>query len=93
MSDDDSIPTIGEVLDMEADDKSKRRWLVLYDEDYDELVLDAEDQIALLVDNDQAVEILQLASHIVGDLAPKYAPDQAPIDAMIEALEEVRADE
>jgi hypothetical protein len=88
----EQIPALDNVLDMELDADGDRRYLVLYDEDYEDLLLDAEDSVALLVNCNQAVEVLRLASTVVADLAPEHAPDKEPIHAMIEALQEVRQD-
>lgn len=86
----EQIPALDDVLDMELDADEDRRYLVLYDEDYGDLLLDGEDSVAVLVNCNQAVEVLRLASSVVADLAPENAPDKEPIDAMIEALQEVR---
>jgi len=86
------MPALNDVLDMELDAEEERRYLVLYEQDYENVLLDAEDSVALLVDCNQAVEVLRLASMAVADLAPEHAPDKEPIDAMIEALQEVRQD-
>lgn len=72
----EQLPVLDEVLDMELDADDDRRYLVLYDEDYDNLLLDAGDSVALLVDCNQAVEILKLASSAVADLAPRTRPGQ-----------------
>lgn len=85
----EQVPTLDDVLDMELDDHDDRKWVVLYDEDYDDLCIDAGDSVALLVDNDQACELLGLTSEVVADLAPEYAPDKEPIQAMIDELREV----
>jgi predicted ArsR family transcriptional regulator len=86
------FPVLDDVIDMTIDtsDDDERMYLVLFEEDYDDLILDAEDSVALLVDNDQAVEILKIASNIVAELAPTQAPDKEPIQAMIDDLKEVR---
>jgi len=89
-ADGEQIPVLDDVLDMELGDEGDRRYLVLYDEDYDDVLLDGEDTVALLVDCNQAVEILRLASSAVADLAPEHAPDKEPIEAMIERLQEVQ---
>jgi hypothetical protein len=77
-------------MDLDISEDDERMYVVLYEEDYDDLLLDAEDSVALLVDNDQAVELLKLASNVVGELAPEHAPDKEPIQAMIDSLKEVR---
>jgi len=79
---------LGEVIDMELPEYDGKRWLVLFDEDYQDFMLDQEDSVALLVDNNQALEILKLASGIVADLSPEHAPEKEPLEAMIERLEE-----
>ena len=90
----DQLPTLDEVLDMELDADETQRYLVLHDEDYEDLIIDAGDSVALLVDYKQAIEVLRLASMVVADLAPGHAPDKEPIEAMIDALqEEVDGDE
>jgi len=90
----EQVPTLDDVLDMELEDDEEngRRWVVLYDEDYDDLCIDAGDSVALLVDNNQACELLKLTSEVVADLAPEYAPDKEPIQAMIDELQEVKPD-
>lgn len=86
-------PEIKDVVDMELKQESDKRWIVLYDEDYQDLLIDADDSVALLLDNNQAIELLDLASEVVAALAPQYAPDKSPREAMIEQLQEVAADE
>lgn len=88
----EQIPAFEDVVDMGLDAPEDHRYIVLFDEDYDDLVLDTEDSLGLLVGCDQAVELLKLASEVVADLAPEEAPDDDPIDAMIEALQGVRDD-
>lgn len=89
----EQIPVLEEVLDMDLDAGEDRRYLVLYDEDYEDFLVDGEDSIALLVDCNQAVEVLRLASAAVANLAPEHATDKEPIDAMIEELQRVRYDD
>lgn len=88
----EQIPTLDDVVDMELEEHDDRKWVVLYDEDYDDLLIDADDSVALLVDNNQACELLRLTSQVVADLAPEYAPDKEPIQAMIDELQEVQND-
>jgi hypothetical protein len=90
---DDDPPTLEEVFDMELDPSEEMRYIVLFDEDYHELLLDSDDSVAFLVDCNQAVEILRLASKTVAALAPDDAPDEEPMDAMIQALQEADRDE
>lgn len=61
--------TVDDYVDLDAgppDDD--HRWLVLFDEDYEDLMLDAEDNVALLVDRDQAGEVLRMACTAITDL-------------------------
>lgn len=87
----ETMPVLEDVVDMDLglEDDDERRWLVLYDEDYDDLLIDGEDSVALLLDSKQAGEVLQLASVLVGDLAAEDAPEKEPIDAIIDRLQEV----
>lgn len=85
----EQIPTLDQVLNLDLDTEDDHRYIVLFDQDYDDLLIDADDSVAILVDNDQAVELLRLTSKVVADLAPEHAPEKEPIDAMIEALQEV----
>jgi len=41
--------------------ESGRSWLVLWDEDYGDLMIDGEDNLYLLVDDEQAAEVERLA--------------------------------
>lgn len=88
----DDRPTLDEVLDMDPDEERERRWIVLFEDDYDDLVIDLADSVAVLVDCNQACELLRLTSKVVAELAPEEAPDEEPIEAMIDRLQEV-ADE
>jgi hypothetical protein len=92
-SETEQIPALDNVLDMELDANEDRRWLVLYEEDYDDILLDAEDSVALLLDCNQACEVLRLANEIVSALAPAHAPDKEPLEALIEQLQEVTDDD
>lgn len=83
------IPALDDIVDMELGEEPERRWVVLFEEDYEDVLFDAEDSVALLVDNNQAVELLRLANEAVTQLAPVDAPDEEPIDAIIGALQEV----
>jgi hypothetical protein len=80
---------IGDVVNMDLESSDERRYLVLFDEDYEDVLLDADNSVALLLDCNQAVEVLRLSSEIVGDLAPAHTPDKEPIEAMIDELQEV----
>lgn len=89
----DDTQEIGDVVDMHLEQESEKRWIVLHDEDYHKVLFDADDSVAFLVDNDQAIELLDLCSVAVAALAPQYAPDKSPREAIIQELQEVGGDE
>jgi len=90
---DSQIPALADVLEFSDDQPdSQRRWIVLFDEDYDDFVVDVEDNVGVLVDIDQTGEILRLAAETLADLSHKDATDDDVIRDMIAALKEV-ADE
>lgn len=64
---------------------SDRRWIVLYPEDYHNVMLDGDDRVALLIDGEQALEVWRLASEVLNDtgmadLAEPLAELRAIID-------------
>lgn len=87
-ADEDDAPEVGDIMDFELRDESEKRWLVLFDEDYDDLMLDGEDQVAILVDLEQAKEVLTLASEAVYDLSD-VGPDETPIELFIDELQDI----
>jgi len=64
------------------------RWLVLFDEDYENVMLDQEDNVALLVDRDQAGEVLQLACTAITALTDHR--DKEFIDFLIDELQDIQ---
>jgi len=86
----DDLPDLGDVVDFGPGKEDDRQWIILYDTDYENHIVDVDGNVGLLVDCNQGCEVLRLASETVFRLAPENAPDEEPIDAMIEKLQEVR---
>jgi len=93
MSDGEQSPAINEVVDMNLNTDNENRYLVLFDEDYTDFLVDRDDSLAILVDCKQAAEVMKLASKALGELAPEDAPNDEPIDVMIKRLKRVRDNE
>ena len=74
-------------LDVSAPDDD-HRWLVFFDEDYENVMLDQEDDVALLVDRDQAGEVLQLACTAITALTDHR--DEGFIDFLIDELQDIQ---
>jgi hypothetical protein len=90
----DDLPMLGDVLTMPDEQRDdERRWLVLYSDDYDDVVLDAEDNLAVLLDNEQAGEVLRLAAQALADTSHRDADGEDVIRDMIAALEHQLADD
>jgi len=71
-----------------SDQDDDRRWLVLFEEDYDNVTIDPQGNVGVLVDIEQAGEVLRLASNILADLSIRDADGDQPIRDMIERLEQ-----
>jgi poly(3-hydroxybutyrate) depolymerase len=90
---DGDLPMLGDVLTMpEHQRDDDRRWLVLYPDDYDNHIADAEGNLAVLLGNEQAGEVLRLAANILADTSHRDADGEDVIRDMIEALENQLAD-
>jgi hypothetical protein len=84
-------PELGEVMtfpDEPRDDD--RRWLVLFPDDFDNFGRDPDGNLAVLVDQQQAGEILHLAAETVAALSHKDADDGDVIDDLIDGLKDAR---
>lgn len=93
-TDSNELPELGDVLEYPTGQQNDdRRWMVLFEEDYDEFGIDPEGNLAILVDIEQTVEILQLAAQILASLSHKDADGDDVIQDMISGLEEVVDDE
>lgn len=93
MSDDydGQIPVLADVLEFSDDQPDDgRRWIVLFAEDYDDFVVDVEDNVGVLVDIDQTGDILRLAAEALADLSHKDATGDDVLQDMIDGLKEVR---
>lgn len=87
-------PELGDVMDFPDEQRTDdRRWIVLFPEDYDNFGRDPEGNLAVLVDQEQAGEMLQLAAETIAALSHRDADGDDVIDDMIEGLQEVRDDE
>lgn len=92
MDSDGSEP--GDVFDLDVTPPdAERRWLVLYDEDYHDVMLDGKDNVGLLLDLDDAAEVFRLASQVLASLSAVEADGDDAIGEMITQLEEVRDDD
>lgn len=89
----DDPPELGDVMDYELSEGPDRHWIVLYEEDYDNVGLDPEGNLAVLVDMEQTGEILRLAAQTIASLSHKDADGDDVIQDMIDALEDVVDDE
>jgi hypothetical protein len=91
------IPALNEIPRQAFDDDpeyhenhEERRYMILFPEDHDGHGVDMEDNVALLLDREQAAEIRRLADEIVRDLggdAHRLAnaePSEQPADAPFE---------
>lgn len=94
MSDDDP-PELGDVLDFDLREPGdEHRWIVLFEEDYDNVALDTDGNLAFLVDIDQTGELLHLAAQSLAALSHRDADGDDVLRDMIEGLEqEVGGDE
>lgn len=91
---DDEPPELGDVLEYPDDQRTDdRRWLVLYDEDYDDVAIDLEDNVALLVDIHQAGEIIRLGAQALAELSHRDADGDDVIRDMTDELQRVADDE
>jgi hypothetical protein len=67
-----------------------RRWIVLYPEDHDNFLRDVEGNVGVLVDIEQAGELLRLAAETVAHLSHRDAAGDDVLDDLIVDLERVR---
>jgi len=87
-------PTLDEVMDFPDDPGTgERRWVVLYEEDYDNVALDPEGNVGVLVDLEQSGELFRIVGESLADLSHRDADGDEPIRDLIDALEEVLEDD
>lgn len=87
-------PELGDVMDFPDEPRTDdRRWIVLFEEDYDNVAIDPHGNVGVLVDIEQTGELFQLAAQTLSSLSHRDAEPDEPIRDLIEALEEVLDDE
>jgi hypothetical protein len=87
-------PELGELLEFpQSQADGDQRWLVLFDEDYDQVAIDIEDNVGLRVDIEQAGEVIRLAATALADLSHRDADGDDVLRDMVDALEEEIDDE
>lgn len=86
-----NVPAFENVVDYpdELQEGDDRRWIVLFEEDYDNLIVDVDDRVGILVDIEQTGEVLRLAAQTLAALSHQDADGEDVIRDMIDALEEV----
>ena len=85
----DDAPTLDDVTQFPVfrpDDD--RRWIVLFPEDYDNFARDPEGNLAILVDQKQADELLSLCAETIAALSPRDATDEDVLRDMRDALDQ-----
>lgn len=89
--DDSSIPALDDVIEFPNElDDGEYRWLVLFEEDYDNVVLDVEGNVGLKLDLDQAGEVTRLAAEALAELSHQDADGDDVLRDMAAGLEAVR---
>lgn len=86
MSDDEL--DLGDVMNFPEPRDDDRRWLVLFPEDFDNVARDPHGNLAVLVGQRQAGEILRLAANSVAALSHRDADGDDVIEDLIAELEE-----
>ena len=94
MTDGDQIPALGDIVDFpDEQPEDGQRWIVLFDGDYQNHLVDADGKVGVRVDIDQASEILRLAADAVADLSYRDAEGDDVLRDLIDALEAEVGDE
>jgi hypothetical protein len=74
--------------------EGKRRWIVLYEGDYDNFARDPQGNVGVLVNYEQAGEMLRLAAESIASMSPRDATGDDVLRDMIDTLEsEVNGDD
>jgi len=79
--------------EMPTIERDGQRWIVLFDGDYQNHLVDADGKVGVRVDIDQASEILRLAADAVADLSYRDAEGDDVLRDLIDALEAEVGDE
>lgn len=83
----EELEELGDVMRFpDGDRDDDRRWLVLYEEDYDTVALDPQGNVGVLLDIEQSAEVLRLAAQILATLSHRDADPDEPIRELIQAL-------
>jgi len=90
---DDKEPDISDIFETELKSRAGRRWVILFPDDYENFATDPEDDLAILVDGEQAAELLRLSAQSLADLSHRSAEGDDIIRDMIAELEKVIDDE
>lgn len=92
MTDDET--GLGDVLDFDLQEPGDEyRWIVLFEEDYEDVALDVDGNVALKVDIEQTGEVIRLAAQSLAALSPREADGDDVLRDMIDALEREVGDE
>ena len=58
-----NFPSLDDETGFEMHEESDRAWMILYPEDYDDFMFDGEDNLAILLDEEQCLEVMRLAEN------------------------------
>lgn len=87
----DDLPELGDVINIpDAQHPGDQRWIVLYPDDYQSYIRGVDGNIGVLVDQQQAGELLRVLATILADLSHRDADADDVLDDMIDALTEVK---
>ncbi len=85
----DGIPVLADMMEFPNEPRDDdRRWVVLFLEDYHNFAHDPEGNVAVLVDQTQATELLRLSAQTIADLSPRDADADDVIRDMRDALDQ-----
>lgn len=91
---DSSIPVLDDVMQFpDEQEDGDRRWIVLYDQDYDNVIIDPEGNVGVLVGIEQAGEVYRLAAQVIASLSSRDADPEDPMREFIDELERIISDE
>lgn len=84
----DEPPELGDVMEFPSDPNEENgRWLVLYEQDYQNLAIDVGGNAGFLVDIEQAGEVIRLGAEALAELSARDADGDDVIRDMIDRLE------
>lgn len=86
----EQVPVLGEFIDFPQEQADgERRWIVLFEEDYENFLVDVDGNLGFLVDMEQAGEVFRLTSKAIADLSHRDADSEEPLRDFIQNLEEL----